>query len=292
MVPMISYSQLYREASSHLERAGILQPQQEALWIVEAGLGVKRAQLFANMEHGLESERYEKILALIRRRALREPLQYILGTQDFCGYEMKVNSDVLIPRVETELLVEEVVHRLEAKGAHFILDVGTGSGCIAISLARAFPGSYIVAVDRSQGALAVARENATRHGVSHQIFFLAGDLLAPLLSRGLAGKVTAIVANLPYISHAEWEDLPPDVKSFEPRVALDGGWDGLECYRRLLQETPHLLSPDGVLLMETGLGQAETLCEEVLKVPGFQVNTVISDHQAIPRIVCVKKPKT
>ena len=289
MPPSLSSFQLYRDAVDRLNQAGIANARREALWIIEEALGVNRLQIHACEEDSLDAEQYQRALFLIERRAGHEPLQYILGSQEFCGMDMVVNPGVLIPRPESELLVEEAIALLGEHPHPVILDVGTGSGCLAICLARALPRAIVVASDRSWSALQVARANARKHGMDSRIFWLAGDLLAPLLSSGLAGKVTAIIANLPYISHDEWDRLSPDVKDFEPRLALDGGPDGLDVYRRLLQEAPGVLAPEGRLLIEVGLGQADRFCQEVAASNFFEVINVQPDSQGIPRMVCLRR---
>jgi release factor glutamine methyltransferase len=231
----------------------------------------------------------------------------VLGSQEFLGLDMVVGPEVLIPRPESELLVEEVVAHFESHSKPIIVDVGTGSGCLAISVARALPRAVVIASDRSLLALQMARRNARKHGVDSRILarrnarkhgvdsrilWVVGDLLAPLLSRGLAGKVTAIIANLPYISHDEWDRLSPDVKDFEPRLALDGGPDGLDVYRRLLEEAPGALAAEGVVSMEVGIGQANLLCQEVSDSKFFDVMKVQSDVQGIPRMVCLQRVGT
>ncbi|MEX0828914.1 MAG: peptide chain release factor N(5)-glutamine methyltransferase [Nitrospirales bacterium] len=286
-----SASQLYREAVDRLSLAGIANAKREALWIIEEALGLNRLQIHAYGEDLLDTEHYQRAHSLIERRAGQEPLQYVLGSQEFCGLNMMVNPGVLIPRPESELLVEEAIALLGAHWQPVILDVGTGSGCLAICMARALPRARVIASDRSLSALQVARANALNHGMDSRIFWLAGDLLAPLLSSGLAGKVTAIIANLPYISHDEWERLSPDVKDFEPRLALDGGPDGLDVYRRLLEEAPNVLASEGRLLMEIGIGQADRLCQEVAASASFEVINVQPDSQGIPRMICLRRTR-
>jgi release factor glutamine methyltransferase len=285
----ISSSQLYREAVDRLSQAGIANAKLEALWIVEEALGVSRVRILSYGEDVLDAENYQRAISLIERRAAQEPLQYVLGSQEFCGLDMVVNPGVLIPRPESELLVEEAIALLGAHPQPVILDVGTGSGCLGISIGLALKRARVIASDRSLSALQVARTNARKHGMDSRISWLAGDLLAPLLSSGLAGKVTAIIANLPYISHDEWDRLSPDVKYFEPCLALDGGPDGLDVYRRLLQEAPGVLAPEGVVLMEVGLGQADCLCREVSDSNRFEVTKVQPDSQGIPRMVCLQQ---
>ncbi|MDR4459947.1 MAG: peptide chain release factor N(5)-glutamine methyltransferase [Nitrospirales bacterium] len=289
MLPFTSYSQLYRGAVETLIQAGIVNARHEVLWILEDALGITRLQLHANPDAPVDAEVCQRAFTLFRRRALHEPLQYILGTQDFWGLDFLVQPGVLIPRPETEMLVEEAIGILGADVRPVILDVGTGSGCLAISLAVNLPEAMIIASDKSVSALHLAKVNAIRHGVGQRILWVAGDLLSHLLSRSLAGKVTAIIANLPYISHAEWEHLSPDVKDFEPRLALDGGPDGLDVYRRLLDEAPGLVSSKGFILMEVGIDQADLLCREPSLTDAFKVVKVRPDSQGIPRVVCVQR---
>ena len=292
MTLSISFSQLYREAIARLSQAGIDNAQQEALWILEETLGVSRLRLLSDEEDFLDHETYQRIMSLLERRASREPLQYVLGNQDFFGLSMMVNPNVLIPRPESELLVAEIIARLGSHPQPVIWDVGTGSGCLAISVTKALKNAVVIASDRSLGALQVARRNAMKHGVSSRIFWAAGDLLAPLLSSRLAGKVTAIIANLPYISHDEWDRLSPDVKDFEPRLALDGGSDGLDVYRRLLKQAPDVLASEGVVYMEVGLGQADCLCEEITASRFFEVVKIQPDFQDIPRMICAQRVRS
>lgn len=284
-----SFSRLYQVGVDTLTRAGISNARNETLWILEHALGATPLQLHMYPEASIDAERCRRAMALLKRRALREPLQYLLGTQEFFGRDFLVRPGALIPRPETELLVEEMLRLLHNDVRPVVLDIGTGSGCLAITLAVHLPRAMIYASDKSVAALHLARRNAMRHEVSSQIFFLAGDLLAHLLSGKLAGKVTAIIANLPYISHEDWDRLPPDVKDFEPRLALDGGPDGLTVYRRLLEEAPHLLSSKGFMVMEVGKGQADLLCREPSLTHSFQVVKTRQDWQGIPRVVCVQR---
>ena len=280
----ISSSQLYAEAVERLSQAGIAHARREVLWIVEAALGVNASRLYAYGDDVIDSKDYQHTMDLIRRRASREPLQYVLGSQEFFGLDFLVNSDVLIPRPESELLVADTIALLSSHRKPIILDIGTGSGCLAISLAVYLNHAMIVASDRSILALRMAQRNTKKHGVSSQILWVTGDLLAPLLSGGLVGKVSAIIANLPYISHAEWDRLSPDVKEFEPRLALDGGPDGLDVYRCLLKQAPEVLAPNGFVLIELGLGQDEALCREVAASGVFEVVKLQPDNQGIPRM--------
>ena len=288
MPPHMSYSQLFEHAVVKLTKAGITHARQEALWILEYGLGVTRLDVLTGTHGIAKGEDYQRTLELIARRASREPLQYVLGTQEFFGRELVVRPGVLIPRQETELVVTEALSRIRQICRPSIVDVGTGSGCLAISLAGGKPDSTVVAIDRSMAALHLARLNAVRHGFSGQIRWVHGDLLTPLLSKKTEGKVAAVVANLPYISQAEWERLPPDVKDFEPRLALYGGPDGFDAYRRLFSQAPYLLSRDGVLVIEIGLGQAPLVEEAVSKMATLKIVNIRQDDQGIDRVVCLQ----
>ena len=173
--------------------------------------------------------------------------------------------------------------------ASLLVDVGTGTGCLAVVLGMERPQARILATDRSLLAIRTARKNAARHQVIHQMKFCMGDLLAPLLSPCLEGKVAGIIANLPYISHDEWNRLPREVREFEPVLALDGGPDGLGPYRRLLHQAGVLLAPQGVLVLEVGRGQSAILCQEVNAEGSYTVREIRRDTLDIERVVCLER---
>jgi release factor glutamine methyltransferase len=216
-------------------------------------------------------------------------LQYILGTQEFCGLEFDVNPAVLIPRPETELLVQEVIRRLPRGGCPTLVDVGTGSGCVAVTLARALPSARIYATDLSVQALETAKRNALRHGVDSAICWLEGDLLAPLTGGACDGAVTAIVANPPYIRESEWNGLQPEVSSYEPRMALVAGATGTELHERLLNEAASFLAPGGLLAMELGQGQSADLRAKIETMPVYASVDILPDEAGIDRIVIVER---
>ncbi len=285
----ITYSQLWRDSVNRLQAAGLANAQREALWILEHALGVSSLDLKVNPHAVPDSDRVEMAVSLVARREAREPLQYLLGSQEFYGREMMVGPEVLIPRPESELLIEHIRNHFGAEPSPLVIDVGTGSGCLAVTVAAELPEAIVIGSDRSAEALHMARVNAERYQVSPQIRWVVGDLLSPLLSPHLEGKVGAIIANLPYISHSEWDDLPLDVKEYEPRLALDGGPDGLSVYRRLVGQAPALLRTKGWLCMEIGVGQAETLSTIVEAQGRFERPTVQEDAQGIPRVVCTQR---
>ena len=278
-------------ARQSLVQAGIHNGAQEAMWLLEHALGLRRHQLVSESDRVVVSDVCARAESLIARRATREPLQYLLGTQEFCGLEFAVSPAVLIPRPETELLVRHVVAYVQAVSDATIVDVGTGSGCVAITLATCLKGRRVLAIDRSPEALAVAQRNAMRHAVRDQIEWLEGDLLAPLSERMAADSVHVIVSNPPYISETDWAGLEPEVRVFEPRMALIGGEQGTEFHERLLRESRKLLVSGGLLAMEIGAGQAAAVQRLAEQVGGYAALEVIEDAAGIERVVMAQRLK-
>lgn len=263
-------------AREYLQRCGVESAVLDAEVLLAHVTGLDRAGLYRESERALTSREAKAYRRLVARRGQKEPVAYLTGKKEFMGLEFAVSPAVLIPRPETELLVEKACalareflsRRREAAGSGpepvpppelLIADVGTGSGAIAVSLAVFLPGARIYATDCSPAALEVAEKNARRHGVAERISFLPGDLLTPLFALDLTGRLDLIVANLPYVPTAELPGLMPDVRCYEPLSALDGGPDGLWPYRRLLPQARRLLSGSGRLLMEIGAGQGERI---------------------------------
>ena len=277
------------EARWLLEQAGIESAEQEARWIVEHVLCLPAHHVVIDRDRLLSSLELVAARGFIERRVAREPLQYILGTQEFCGLEFDVNQTVLIPRPETELLVEYVAQRIPAERRAIIIDVCTGSGCIAVAIARLRPRARVIATDLSNPSLDVARKNATHHGVCERITWLEGDLLEPLAEQELEGRVDVIVSNPPYISEADWATLQPEVKMFEPRSALVAGPQGTELHERLLREAGRYLSPGGALIMEIGAGQARAMRRIIEKIPGYRFHRLVYDEAGLERVVIVER---
>lgn len=231
-------------------------PRLEAEVLLAHTLGTSRTVLMAHPERPLTSGQLRRYKALVADRASNYPLPYLIGSIEFYGLEFEVTPEVLIPRPETETLVDLAVARRPAS----VVDVGTGSGCIAISLATCLPKVVTYGIDISSAALAVARRNAERHGVSSRVRLMAGDVLSPR-----PGPVDLIVANPPYIPTGECASLPASIRDYEPQLALDGGPDGLAIIRRLLFQAPAVLRgpdpgtgrPGGALLIEIGADQGE-----------------------------------
>lgn len=272
------------QATFQLENQGVESPRLDAELLLAHVLGVNRAALFARPERRLTLKELTRYRDLVARRAAREPLAYLLGHREFFGLDFVVGPDVLIPRPETELLVEHALRLARARpGPVRIADVGTGSGAIAVALAVHLPEAIVFALDHSPAALAIAARNAQSHGVGDRVHFCCGDLLAPLLE-----TVDLIVANLPYVTTGEWEALPPEIRDHEPRSALDGGPDGLTFIRRLLETALPHLQPDGAILVEIGAGQGQmVLSLAVQHFPQAHVE-LYQDYAGWDRIVMIE----
>jgi release factor glutamine methyltransferase len=257
-------------------------------------LGRDRAWIYTHPEAPLDTAAMENYFALVGRRAEGEPVQYLTGKQEFWGLEFEVTPAVLIPRPETEHVVEVALERLSARGASGqplrIADVGTGSGCIAVALAWELPHAEIVATDISPAALEVARRNAARHGVSTRIHFVEADLLEaasllPLATRHSPLAFDLIASNPPYIARDEAASLPREVREHEPEEALFGGAAGLEIYARLIEQAGSLLSPGGILIVELGYGSDERVREMFHVEHCWHKVSITNDLAGIPRVL-------
>jgi release factor glutamine methyltransferase len=271
------------ETAHLLADAGLDSPRLEAEILVREAAGLTRERLLSHPELPLSPEARAKLEVFLARRVSREPLPYLLGHAEFYSLTFRVTPAVISPRPETEILVEEVVKRAREIGARLLVDVGTGSGAIAVVLARELPEARVVAVDVSPEALRLTRENCARHGVAERVWTLCGDLLSAL--RVEAG---AIVANLPYVESDVLLGLQPEVRDFEPRGALDGGYDGLEVIRRLSAQLSSHLSPIGFAALEVGAGQAGEVAK-LLVAGGLGRSEVIPDYAGIERVVIARR---
>ncbi len=288
-VPVPTVGLLLAEAEGCLKEAGIEQPTLESAWLLEHVLDLSPLKQRVKPERQVTAAEWTSVQALVARRANREPLQYVLGTQEFCGREFRVTPSVLIPRPESALLVEETVRRCKENFRATVVEVGTGSGCLAVSVAAALPTARVLAIDVSPEALAVARVNMVQHGVEGRIECFCGDLLSPLWEHIPANQVDVILSNPPYIEESDWMTLQPEVRCFEPRLALAGGRDGMDLHRRLLQQAPAYLKPGGVLLMEVGFGQADSVCRQAEGGGWFRTCDVLRDEGGIDRVVCLER---
>lgn len=275
-----------QKAAQILRSAGVPEARREAGSLLSFVLGKDRTFLISHAEDQLGKDSLEKFQAIVERRAKGEPLQYIVGVQDFFGREFRVTPDVLIPRPETELLVEAALE-IVTDVASFVCDVGTGSGCIAITLLCELHEVQVVAVDKSMAAIEIAKLNAVKHSVSNRILFAVSDCFQSLDSS--QNQFDLIVSNPPYVSGAVLAGLQREVRDHEPMLALSPGPDGLSIIRRLLREAPPFLKNKGHMLMEIGFGQSEEV-ERLVDAAVWNLLEIRPDLQGIPRIVVLQKP--
>jgi release factor glutamine methyltransferase len=257
---------LLREATATLETAGVETATQDAAWLLAAVLEIERFTVYLEPGRECSPAQAARYRALVGRRARREPLQYLAGFEEFHGVRLTVTPDVLIPRPETEGLVEWALEILRDEPSAVVADVGTGSGAIACALAHALSRIEVLALERSMPALAVASRNVRALGLERRVKLVAGDLLEPLLST--KNRLDLVIANPPYLPTAVLSSLPPEVAEFEPRAALDGGPDGMVVIRRLVGAAPSVLRRGGWLMMEIGEDQAGSLAS-LMAAEGF-----------------------
>jgi release factor glutamine methyltransferase len=291
------------EARRRFEQAGI-EPVEAAIdadVLARHALGGwERGQLLVRQHEACPAGFAGIFDALVRRRERREPTGYIVGHREFWNLDIEVRPGVLVPRPETEILVEETLSRLSPEGAGpdairapasapreslvRLVDVGTGSGCIAVALARWLPHAEVVATDASEEALDVARRNAVRHDVLARVRFVKSDLLS-----GVAGPFDAVVSNPPYVPATEIAGLQPEVRDYEPLQALAGGDDGLDVIRRLVPEAAAVLRPGGWLLFEFGFGQADGVRAVIGAEPRLDLAEIRDDLAGIPRVAIARR---
>lgn len=282
-------------ATDDFKSRGIESPRLDAEVLLAHSLATTRIQLIVDGKRPLAKEELARFRDAVKRRRAHEPVAYVLGEREFYGHPFRVDARALIPRPDTEILVEVALARTSARSmATRTLDLCTGTGCVAISLALARPTGFYVAVDLSADAAALARENAARLGVP-QLAVLVGDLFAPVASLrdphdedgdggGASIRFDLVTANPPYVLSGDIPGLSADIREFEPRLALDGGNDGLDLVRRIVADAPRFLAPGGVLAMEIGAGEADAT-RALFAAHGFTDIEVARDYGRIERVV-------
>ena len=287
-----SIAQAIVEAAQVLRKAGVPEARREAGSLLAHVVGRDRTFLITHADDTLAVDEVQRYDELITRRAAGEPLQYLTGEQEFYGLDFEVTPDVLIPRPETELLIEKARVLLKEKGqpqitdAPLICDVGTGTGCIAITLLHEMPRARAVALDISTGALRVAARNAARHNVGERLTLIESDCFAAL--EPASAQFDLIASNPPYIDEADLDDLQREVREHEPRIALTPGADGLRMIRRLLADAPRFVKPDGHLLIEIGYDQHAAVMQ-MIDARTWQLLDIYKDLQGIPRTVALRR---
>jgi release factor glutamine methyltransferase len=278
-----------RQAISCLVRHGVSEPRAAAEVLLSDLLRTTRPRLYLDAACPLSTDQQAAYRGRLQRRLYGEPVQYITGKQEFWSLEFAVSPHVLIPRPESEVLVEQGTRLAQAWGALYpqaqlaILDVGTGSGNLAISLAHTLPQAQVWAADCAYGALQIAQQNAQRLGVAERLHWLCTDLVTAFQEG--RHSFALCVANLPYVTTAEWQSLPQEIKDYEPHGALCGGRDGLELIRRLIAASPAVLAPGGALLLEVGWQQATAVQETIRQQGHFGSTGVYHDGAGIERVV-------
>lgn len=281
-VALVTVLEAIQRSTEFLTRKGVESPRLQSELLLAHVLKIPRMRLYLDFERPVKEPELAAYRELVVRRGQREPLQHIVGTANFCGLELSVSRDVLVPRPETELLAEQGWQFLLKQGpSAAALDFGTGSGCLAIALGKRCPGAVVCAIDTSEAALAVARANAELHAVSDRVRFVNGNHLGAVPE---PREFNLIISNPPYIPSAEIESLDPEVRGFDPRNALDGGADGLQFYRMLAAEASPRLAQGGRLMVEFGDGQANAL-REIFSAQKWIVEGVLEDYNQRPRIL-------
>ena len=285
---LLTIADALREASEALRASGVAEARREAASLLSHLMSRDRTFLITHADETLTREQLGSYLSLVERRAAGEPLQYIKGTQEFYGLDFEVNPDVLIPRPETELLVETALELLRDTPSPLVCDVGTGSGCIAVSLVHTRADARAVALDLSPAALRVAARNAARWRVAERIKFLVSDCFDALASGGHGGaRFDLVASNPPYVAEDDLEELQREVREHEPRAALTPGGDGLSVIRRLVAEAPRHLKPGGYFVMEIGFGQHESVAE-IISPRVWTLLDIRRDLQGIPRTLALR----
>lgn len=286
--------ELLKVTAGYLKDKQIENPRLTSEVLLSHQLNISRIAIYLNLDQPLNDSEISGYRELVRRRLLREPVQYITGLQEFWSLEFKVDPKVLIPRPESEILIEEAIALFETTSdhedqTHKILDMGTGCGALAIALAKEIRNSQIWATDLSQGAVNIARQNAEKHGVLDKIEFSQGNLWQPLMDEGATFNL--IVSNPPYVKAEEYNHLPPEVRDHEPRIALDGGKGGVYYIQKIIEGSPDFLDPGGWLLLEMSPDQTSRALKMLASTDAFENMSQIKDYSHRYRAVCAQKAK-
>jgi len=270
-------------SKDYLKDKQIESPQIETEWILREVLRIGRLEIYLHHERPLSADELARIKVLLLKRAGGQPIQYVLGSAEFMGLKFKVTPDVLIPRPETELLVEKTLELAKNRKAPGILDIGTGSGCIAVALAHNLPECRITALDISSSALKIARENAACYKVARQIDFREHDIMQS--SDSLPRPFDIIVSNPPYVAGERFANLPKLVREYEPEIALNPGIDALRFYRRIATLAPAIAGTGGYVVVEIGGNYQESGVVDIFSGSDFRLTTVVKDYSGQSRIV-------
>jgi len=281
---------LLRWITEHFSAHAVDSPRLSAELLLADVLSMERIELYTNFDRVVEQEKLEQLRELVKRAAAGEPIAYLTGRCQFYSLTFEVTSDCMIPRPETELLVERAVEFLRGRaGPQLVCDLCTGCGCVAVAIASNHPDSRVIATDISDAALKVAAGNVAKYGLGERVTLLQGDLFEPLVPRLDAGGFDLVVCNPPYVSAAEYGGLDRTVKDYEPRTALYGGDDGLDVYRRIAAKVDDFLKPDAALMLEIGYAQGPAVRDLLEQTEVFGSIKVEKDFHDNDRIVIAVK---
>ena len=274
---------LLNQTTELLTHHNLETPRLDAEVLLAHVLKATKTGLYLSLHNYVIEQKRALLQGLIGRRIKGEPVAYLVGRKEFWSLTFEVSSAVLIPRPQTETLIDGALKIFPAESSPSVLEIGTGSGAIAIALATELPRASIIATDISSDALSVAEKNAAANGVTTSITFVEGDLFAAVKAKGKSFDL--IVSNLPYIQTKEIPLLPPGIRDYEPHIALDGGFDGLEYYRKVVEESHDYLRPGGCLLLEVGDKQSQDVCTIISRTGGFSLPETLKDLSNIERAV-------
>jgi release factor glutamine methyltransferase len=278
--------------TEYLTSKGIDSPRLSAELLLSYVLELKRIELYTQFERNVTGQQLDRLHDLVERAGQHEPVAYLVGKTEFYSLEVDITPDCMIPRPETELLVERAIEFLRTRsGKQFVCDLCTGSGCIAVAIARNYPSAHIIATDISDAALSVAAKNIEKHQLEERIRLLCGDLFDPLVPQLEVDRFDLIVCNPPYVSAAEFEKLDKNVKDYEPKIALFAGDDGLDIYRRIIERVEQFLKPDAVLMLEIGYSQGQAVRQLFEQANRFGEITIEKDFHGNGRVVIAKKQR-
>ena len=283
---MPSVSEILKEASAILQKSEVAEPRREATSLLGFALGKNKTFLIAHSEYEMTSEEAKRFRGVVTRRARREPFQYIVGKQEFYGLDFLVTPDVLIPRPETEMIVEAAIEILQSQENSKICEVGIGSGCIAVSILHSVKTANAIGLDISEKALGIAKKNAESHQVLERLKLRISDVFENLPGE----KFDLIVSNPPYIPRDDVRILQAEVRDFEPLTALTDGGDGLAIIEKIIADAPKFLKSGGFLVMEIGINQAGDI-KAMLDVEIWRELKILPDLQGIPRTFKARKSK-
>ena len=279
--------------TEYLTSKGIDLPRLSAELLLSHVLGLKRIELYTQFDRPVTQQQLDKLHNLVERAGQKEPIPYLVGKTEFYSLELNVTADCMIPRPETELLVERAIEFLRTRtGKQFVCDLCTGSGCIAVAIARNYPDCQIIATDISDAALSVAAKNIEKHRLKERIRLLCGDLFDPIVPQLDVEKFDLIVCNPPYVSAAEFEKLGKNVKDYEPKLSLFAGDDGLDIYRRIIERVGTFLKSDAAIMLEIGYNQGQAVKQLLEQASCFGEITIEKDFNNNDRIAIAKKQRT